>query len=448
MRVLLISPRSEAAGIGTGGRFIRIPPLNLPFIAALTPPGTEVSIVDETIQDIPQKTEADLVGISTITATASRAYRLGDQFRAQGKTVVLGGMHPSCLPEEALQHADAVVIGEAEGSWRQILRDFEAGKLKRLYYNEGAESLNGLPYARRDLLAQDAYLPFHTFQTTRGCPYDCRFCSVTRIYGSQFRSRPADDVLNEIEHVLQEEKPLRGWKKYRFYGQKYALYFVDDNIFGKASYATKLFQGLKSFRRYWTATASLDIVENEDLIALAAESGCLWLGIGFESLSQETLDNMRKRPNRVDKFKRVVEILHRHGICIFASFVVGNDEDTNEVFPAIEKFSRAHGLDMVFPLINTPLPGTQLATQLQEEARILTKNWDLYDCMHVVFRPNHMNPQQLSEGHRWLWKKLYTLKVMAQRVYQSKVHLPFTIVGNLAVKSILRNVFTGTNSGE
>ncbi len=441
MKLLLIAPKSAIPGVGTEGRFIKIPSLTLPTLAALTPEDVEISIVNEAVEDLPRSTDADLIGITSMTSTAPRAYQLADTYRAEGRTVILGGIHASVLPEEAACHADAVIQGEAEGVWPRAVRDFQAGSIQRFYKNETYPDLRGLPHARRDLLSMDRYLPFHVFQASRGCPYDCRFCSVTRLYGHRYRLRPVDEVLGEIDDTLRREPPLTRRRKYGFYGQKYALYFTDDNIAGRMSYAADLFRGLKAFGRYFTVTASLDLAENEDLVALAAEAGCLWVGVGFESLSQETLKTMAKLPNHADRFRDAIDTFHRHGICVVGSFVVGNDEDTTAVFPALDRFTRTTGLDMMFPLISTPLPGSRLAEELEAEGRILSRNWSLYDCIHVVFQPKQMTPRHLARGHRWLWKRLYSFDSIAERLRRSPAHRPFNTVMNLGMRFLSRGVF-------
>ena len=234
-----------------------IPPLGLAMVAALTPPEVEVSLTDENVTVIDFQKETDLVGITALTVTALRAYEIADKFRAKGAKVVLGGIHPSALPEEASQHADAVVIGEAEGIWPNLIEDFKANKLQRVYKQVKRPSLLNLPIPRRDLFAEGAYYITNTLSTTRGCPYACSFCSVTSFFGHTYRCRPVEEVLKEIETLNQRK----------------LIGFVDDNVVGNPKFAKELFRALIPYKVKWGAQASVTIARDDELLKLAAASG-------------------------------------------------------------------------------------------------------------------------------------------------------------------------------
>jgi radical SAM superfamily enzyme YgiQ (UPF0313 family) len=262
-----------------------LPPLGLAIVAALTPPDIEVSLTDENVSAIDFEKETDLVGITALTITAQRAYEIADTFRARGVKVVLGGIHPSILPEEASQHADAVVIGEAEGIWPGLIEDFRSNKLQRVYRQNERPSMLNLPIPRRDLFANGAYLVRNTIFTTRGCPYSCAFCTVTSFFGHTYRCRPVEEVIKEIETL----------------NKKKLVVFLDDNIVGNPKFAKELFRALIPHKIKWVGQASVTIARDDELLKLAAASGCIDLFVGFESLSPASLTAVGKKINVVDE---------------------------------------------------------------------------------------------------------------------------------------------------
>ncbi|HEY78273.1 MAG TPA: B12-binding domain-containing radical SAM protein, partial [Dehalococcoidia bacterium] len=301
-----------------------IPPLGLAMVAALTPPEVEVSLTDENVTDIDFQKEVDLVGITALTATAPHAYDIADNFRAMGIKVILGGAHPSTLPDEASRHADAVVIGEAEGIWPNLIDDFKANKLKRVYRQSKRPSLINLPLPRRDLFANGAYYVTNTISTTRGCPYSCSFCSVTSLFGRTIRCRPVEEVVKEIETLNQRK----------------LIVFVDDNIVGNPKYAKELFHALIPYRIKWVSQASVTVARNDELLRLTAASGCADLFIGFETLSPTNLAAIGKKVNMVDEYETVIKKIHSHGIAIHGFFILGLDEDDEDVFERTLHFAQ------------------------------------------------------------------------------------------------------------
>ena len=373
--------------------------MGLAIVAALTPPEVEVSLTDENVTVIDFYKETDLVGITALTVTARRAYEIADTFRARGVKVVLGGMHPSVMPEEASQHADAVVIGEAEGIWPNLIEDFKANKLQRMYRQHERPSLLGLPIPRRDLFTEGAYFARHTVSTTRGCPYSCSFCSVTSFFGHTYRCRPVEEIINEVETL--SERKLIG--------------FVDDNIGGNPKFAKELFRALIPYKIKWVAQASVTIAKDDELLRLAAASGCIDLFIGFESLSQANLVAVGKRINVVDEYEDVIRKVHSHGIAIHGFFILGLDEDDEDVFERTLRFAQKMRLESAQFAWPVPYPGTALCEILDKTGRIVTKDWSQYES-NVVFEPRKMSRETLQKGRDWVWREFYSIPSIWKRV--------------------------------
>jgi radical SAM superfamily enzyme YgiQ (UPF0313 family) len=369
------------------------------MVAAITPPEVEVSLTDENVTIIDFQKETDLVGITALTITAQRAYEIADIFRARGVKVVLGGMHPSVMLEEASQHADAVVIGEAEGIWPNLIEDFKANKLQRMYRQNERPSLLGLPIPRRDLFTEGAYFARHTVSTTRGCPYSCSFCSVTSFFGHTYRYRPVEEIINEVETL--SERKLIG--------------FVDDNIVGNSKFAKELFRALIPYKIKWVAQASVTIAKDDELLRLAVASGCIDLLIGFESLSQANLVAVGKRINVVDEYEDVIRKIHSHGIAIHGFFILGLDEDDEDVFKRTLCFAQKMRLESAQFAWPVPYPGTALCETLDKAGRIVTKDWSQYES-NIVFEPKKMSRETLQKGRDWVWREFYSIPSIWKRV--------------------------------
>jgi len=373
--------------------------LGLAMVAALTPPEVEVSLTDENVTVIDFEKGADLVGITALTGTAQRAYEIADTFRARGVKVILGGIHPSVLPEEASQHADAVVIGEAEGIWSNLIKDFKANKLQRVYRQHERPSLLGLPIPRRDLFTEEAYFLRHTISTTRGCPYSCSFCSVTSFFGHTYRCRPVEEILKEVETF--NDRKLIG--------------FVDDNIGGNPKFAKELFRALVPYKIKWVGQASVTIARDDELLKLAAASGCLGLLIGFESLSPANLAAVGKRINVVDEYENVIRKIHSHGIAIHGLFIFGFDEDDEDVFKRTVRFAQKMRLETAQFGCLAPYPGTALCESLEKAGRIITKDWSQYGY-NLVFEPKPMSREMLQKGNDWAWREFYSIPSIWRRL--------------------------------
>jgi radical SAM superfamily enzyme YgiQ (UPF0313 family) len=413
MRVGLVAP-APASYIWRKRRVVfTLPPMALPLLAAITPSGVEVRLIDEAVEDVDLNLEADLVGLSSMTANSTRAYALADHFRSRGIPVVMGGVHPSSIPEEALKHCDAVVIGEAESLWQRILEDANAKNLQRMYQNSSPASLESLPAPRWDLLPGQRYFIPRTVQVSRGCPMSCSFCSVSSFFGRSHRTRP-------LEQVLEEIKSLRR----RFF------IFVDDNLTGDPAVAKELFGAMIPLKKKWVAQCSVSIADDNELLNLAARSGCLGLLIGFESLSPDVLRSIGKRENLSRRYEEVIQKIHDRGIHIQGSFIFGFDEDTPEAIQSTVQFVKENRLTGVNYCHLTPFPGTQLFSNLEEEGRILHKDWSLYDRQNIVFRPRHFTPQELKDKILWAYRQTYNWRSLWQRRPFSFQHISLYLALN------------------
>lgn len=376
-----------------------IPQLSLPTIAGLTDDRFEVSIIDDNIEDIDFDAKPNLVGITTMTTLAPRAYIIAQEFRKRGIPVVLGGIHASMIPEEASEFADSIVVGEAEGIWQTVLEDFIHGKLKKIYKGTGQSKLTNLPRPRLDLLKRNRYFSTNLIMASRGCPHDCYYCSVTTFWGRSFRYRPIADIIEEL-------KLLKGRM----------VFFADDNLYGNKIYAKKLFREMIPLRKKWSCQGDSLIANDDELLNLAAESGCQWIFIGIESLSEKNLLKMRKSFNKVHQYKESFKKIHSAGINIFGSFIFGLDEDDENVFKDTVDFAIDAKLDAANFYILTPLPGTKLFQEMKEAGRLLHTQWDRYDANHVVFRPAKMTPEQLLKGLIFAYRYFYSIPSIFKRM--------------------------------
>ncbi len=401
MRISLIIPRWPKDSFWDVIAF-KFPLLSTSLLAGLTPPQHQVRIIDESLSEIDFDRDVDLVGITLITPLAPRGYEIADEFRKRGRKVVIGGVHASWLPEEAKAHADGVAIGEADETWAEILKDAEMGKLKPFYQQKDRTDLSQLPIARRDLLPPKGYLFHNLIQTTRGCPYDCEFCSVTALHGRTYRMRPVSEVEKEIQSLERS---------------KAYIFFVDDNMVGNLSYARELFGMLSRYRLRWVSQGPIHVAENEEIVSLMAKAGCHGLFIGFESLREENLDLMGKKINRVKMYERGIQRLHDAGIGVYASFVFGYDYDDVSVFDEFLEFADRNRIDGAFLPILTPFPGTRIYHRLKQEGRILTEDWSKYDMATVVFQPKRMSVKELQEGFWKVNRSFYSPASMAKRIF-------------------------------
>jgi radical SAM superfamily enzyme YgiQ (UPF0313 family) len=417
-RLLIIAP-AWSQGWWGGGKVLA-PPLVLPLLAALTPADVEVRLVDENVEAIATNADVDWVAITCMTASAPRAYAIADAFRQRGIPVVMGGIHPTVLPDEAAAHADAVVLGEAEPLWPEVVADLAAGRLRPRYQQDGYADLAGLPRPRRELLQVERYLTTNVVQTGRGCPNACAFCSVSTVSGRRYRFRPVGEVVEEV-------RSLGGW-----------VGFVDDNIAGHPRRAKELFEALIPLRTRWIGQADLAMAKDPELLSLAARSGCQAMFVGLESLSQENLRAIGKSPNLGTDMGAAIRTIHQAGIEIIGSFVLGLDGDDRGVFARTVAFAQRHKLVAAQFAVLTPFPGTVMRQQLEREGRILDHDWSHYTMSNVVFRPRHMTDLELQQGQRYAYGRFYSLPSILRRSLTLRRKLLIRLLVNLSYRRINR----------
>jgi len=432
MKIALISPKGPLYRHKTGifRKSLRAAPLTLTTLAALVPKElqADVALHDEGIEVLPESLDADLIGMTVITGTAPRAYQLAAQYRAAGKTVVLGGPHVTLAPDDAKPHADTIVTGYAEETWPALLRDYEYGELRAHYQMAPDFSLKkpeNLVFAKRSLLKRKAYRTSHTFEATRGCVHQCDFCVVPAAWSGGPYQKP-------VEHVVEDIQQTRS---------KYVL-FYDLNLIANRQYAESLFKALVPLRVKWFGLASTLL--STHMMDLMARSGCRGLLIGFENVLPNALDAVNKSFNRPSRYCELVSRLHDRGILINGTFMFGTDAENTDSFKCVEEFVMSAGIDLPRYSIVTPFPGTPLFRRLEKEGRILTMDWSQYDGQHVVYRPKCMSVEQLQEGHERVWKATYSVsgivKRTAARLHDMFAAYPLVLTTNLGYRYYANNL--------
>ena len=427
LRIALLSPKGPLYR-HRGGIFrksLRYPPLTLPTLASLIPDDIDhkLSIFDEGIENIPADLDADLIGITVITGTAKRSYELARRFRNRGITVVLGGPHVTLVPDDAAPHADVIVVGYAEDTWPQLLRDFTQGNLQKRYLQSPDLSLAGRPRARRDLINGGRYVKTHVFEATRGCVHRCDFCVVPFAWGRKPYQKPVAEVIDEI----------------RATGARRAI-FVDLNLIADKDYAAELFEALIPLHIQWGGLATSLLARDEKLLDLCARSGCIGLLVGFESISQSALTEIHKGFNSPALYAEWIRRFHDHGIAINGTFIFGLDHDTSDVFEETAQFVIDTGIDLPRFAILTPFPGTALYERLDKEGRILTKDWELYDGQHVVFQPAQLSVSALERGNADVWRQVYSYGCIARRMRYTPISRMLYLAANFGYRFYARRL--------
>jgi radical SAM superfamily enzyme YgiQ (UPF0313 family) len=427
IKIALLSPKGPLYR-KRGGIFrksLRYSPLTLPTLAALIPADLphELTLLDEAIDDIPLDLDADLIGITVITGSSVRAYELAGQFRARGRTVVLGGPHITLVPEDAAPHADALVVGYAEDSWPALLRDFVNGALKPRYDQAPDLSLANRPFARRDLLVEGRYAHTGVFEATRGCIHGCDFCVVPFAWGRKPYQRPVEDVIEEIKSTRARR-----------------AIFIDLNIIADRDYAMRLFEALIPLNIQWGGLATTLLARDEELLALCARSGCIAMLIGLESIEKQSLREVHKGFNRPDLYNEIIDAFHAKGISIMGTFAFGADHEGKDIFARTAQWVIDAGVDLPRFAILTPFPGTALYNRLDAEGRILTRNWELYDAQHAVFQPARMTPAELEDGNALAWRLAYTYGAIWRRRRASPAGVLLYAAANLGYRFYARNL--------
>ena len=411
-------------------RSMREAPLSLTTLAALLPEdsGIEWKIVDGSIDRIPLEEKADLVGISVITGNAVRAYQLADHFRRRGICVVLGGVHVSILPGEAFAHADSIVIGMAEKVWPRLIADFRRGKLAKIYREELPEgdSLPGVPIPRRSLQRRSGYMMPNTVHATRGCRKVCDFCTVPVVW-PRYLKRPIADVIADVKSIRS-----------RYFC------FNDVSLVDDVAYAEELFSALIPMKKRWGGLATVEVASNQALLDLMRKSGCAYLLLGFESVNQSNLREVRKGFNTAADYQRVIDALHDRAISVQGCFVFGLDEDDRSVFADTVQHVLELKIDIPRYSLYTPYPGTALFHRLLKEERILSFNWEDYDTMHVVFRPLKMSPEELYQGFKWAYRETFRFKNVWKRIAGVSLNSAINFVGNLTYRGFVKRLYHET----
>ncbi len=414
-------------------KYSLFPPLGLATLAAYLSAHDHAVIVDEHVEPLTVDDEPELVVIQVYITNAYRAYRIADHYRSRGAFVCLGGLHVTSLPGEAAIHADAVFLGPGEQTFPKFLQDFRAGQAERVYTSAAGRTLERVPAVRRDLIRRARYLVPNSIVVSRGCPQHCDFCYKDAFFqgGRGFYTQRVEDSLAEIERL-----PGRH------------LYFLDDHLLGDRRFAEALFAGMKGMRRLFQGAATVDSILRGDLIERAAEAGLRSLFVGFETLTPENLKRSNKRQNLGRDYKAVAGRLHSLGIMINGSFVFGMDDDGEDVFRRTVDWAIEHGITTATFHIQTPYPGTQLHARMVREGRMLSRDWNLYDTRHVVYRPAQLKPEVLKAGYDWAYREFYrwasiaraslrhgTLKHQAKHFFYASGWKKFELAWDLLIRA-------------
>lgn len=380
-------------------KYSLFPPLGLATLAGFLPADWEVELVDDHVERLRLDDAPDLVVIQVYITNAYRAYAIADLYRARGCYVVLGGLHVTALPEEAARHSDTIFTGPGEQTFPRFLRDWQVGHASKRYISGGERGLEGIPQVRRDLIRRSRYLVPNSIVVTRGCPQHCDFCYKDAFFagGRSFYTQRVDEALAEIERL-----PGRH------------LYFLDDHLLGDRRFAAGLFEGMRGMGRLWQAAATVDSVLRGDLIERAAEAGLRSLFVGFETFSPENLRASNKKQNLARDYSAVARRLSDLGIMVNGSFVFGMDDDGPDVFDRTVDWAVANGITTATFHVQTPYPGTRLHAQMEAAGRITTRDWDLYDTRHAVYRPARLTPCELEAGYHRAYREFYGWRNIAR----------------------------------
>ena len=412
-RLLLIYPATHRLG---WVRHFQLPSHSLQQVAAVTPPQWQVTLADEIHDQVPFDGDFDLVGITAMTHQATRAYEIAGRFRAKGVKVIMGGIHPTVLPEEALGHADAVVIGEAEPVMERLLDDFLSGRLASVYRAPiPEEDLLVVPRPRREILAGKRYLTNQTVQASRGCPYDCSFCTVTPYFGNRFRYRDPEDILAEIRSFKRK-----------------LVVFLDDNLLGDPARVRPLLEGMCGLGVRWGAQTNLRFAEDRQFLDLVRRSGCIGLFVGIESVTgaNSRLAKSGGWDGQPDLMKRIRDA----GIILETSIIFGFDDHDEGIFEETLRFVEECAPSVPTFHILTPYPGTALFRQFETEGRLLHREWDRYNHAEVVYRPKLMTPERLYRGWVEARREAYSWSAIISRVAKNPGRRLTNLVYNILRK--------------
>ena len=381
-----------------------VPPITGIHLAALTPTRHRVRVIHQQVEPIPYDTDADLVALSFFSGFAPEAYRLAREFKQRGKIVVAGGPHATFWADEVLAHdCDAVVIGETETVWEQLLDDAARGTLQKKYFGQPT-SLENIPTPRYDLLSSRFFVR-RVIQATRGCPFACSFCSVPAI-NPGYRMRPVPDVIRDI-----------AYDDFPFWWQRKVVWFWDDNLTARRTYIKELLRAMIPLKKWWLTQTSMDIAQDPELLDLMQASGCIGVFFGIESFGEESLQAANKRHNRVEYYRECIEKVHQRGIAVMAGFIAGFDGDTPQSIIAMADQLYEIGVDVPFLSVLTPYKGTALYDKMEEESKLLKeRGWQFYNGYNVAFQPHRMSADELLRAHRALWRRAFSPLHVVKRI--------------------------------
>ncbi len=405
MRILLVQPTTKYPDrTPLRSRTRWLVGMTLPYLAGLTPKGIQVDLADDRLGPIPYQRRYDLVGITATCATSERAYEIAGEFRRRGVPVVMGGFHVTLHPQEAQEHCDAVVVGEAEDVWPQVLEDARNRRLQPRYQPAQFHSLVGLPRPRLELIDYRRYrVKIIPTQTTRGCPYHCSFCEVPIVYGHTYRRRPLGEVIAEIRANTR----LTGLRN---------IYFIDDNLTGHREYARDLFKALLPLNVRWSCLWTINTSRDEDLLDLAQKSGCHHVNIGIENVCQESITSIDKRQNPVQEYEWLLKRLRDRGIFYSLNFMFGLDGDTKELFEETLAFLERVKAPLAFFNVATPRQGTPMWDQMHRQGRLHNPQAERYLGMICNFIPKHMTPEECESGVWRCFQKFYSFSSICRRL--------------------------------
>jgi len=416
--LLLITPENAEIHRFRRRQFNNFTQVTMPYLAGFVDERRfRIRLVDEYNQRIPYDDPADLVAITVNTPNAPHCYEMADRFRAGGAKVALGGPHATLLPEEAAAHCDHLFVGEAEETWPAFLESFLEGSGEARYVCQGAPSLAGLPIPRRDLIRQRSFTKGAVF-ATRGCPHHCAYCNLRQIYAPGFRTRPVEEVLADIRSMPNRH-----------------FVFWDDHFFADRAYAVRLMTGLKGLGRRWAAQTTIDRCQDEELLRLAREAGCVYLFVGLETFTEAGVAAAGKRCNRVTEYRAAIEAMHRQGICIQAGVIFGLDSDTKEVFASTLETCESLGIDGVTASILTPFPGTPIHEEMKRDGRLIGEDWSWFNGKtQVAFTPRGMTAEELLAGFQWFRSRFHGLPSLLRRMAVSRTNPAYTLLLNLGYR--------------
>ena len=373
-------------------KYSLFPPLGLATLASYLSEDDEIDLVDQHVEKLKLDDQPDLVIIQVYITNAYRSYEIADFYRAKGCYVCLGGLHVTSLPEEAALHADSIFLGPGEETFPEFLKDFRNKTPKKRYFSS-VRTLEKLPPVRRDLIKREKYLVPNSLVVTRGCPHHCDFCYKDAFFqgGKTFYTQLVDDALSEIDRLPGKH-----------------LYFLDDHLLGNQKFATELFDGMRGMNRVFQGASTVDAILRGNLVEKAAEAGLRSVFVGFETFSEENLKQSNKKQNLKKDYELAVQRLHSLGIMINGSFVFGLDEDDNNVFSRTVDWAVKNAITTSTFHVLTPYPGTKLFQDFENQGRILTKNWDLYDTRNVVYQTKNISAEDLKAGYDWAYKEFYS----------------------------------------